>query len=414
VVTLGRRRSRRALVVAEVAIAFVMLSAAGVLVRSVRRLLDVHPGFRPEGALTFRLAPPQVAPAAGQSEEAFVKALFADRDRAAIFYGRLLERLRALPGVRAVAAVNRLPLTGGWWVIGFEVPGRPPSAPGEDKNAFGRAVTPGYFATMGTTVRAGRDFDGNDVNGRQPVVIVDEALARREFGEASPLGASLSIDERTEARIVGVVEATRVAGLDRPAAPTFYVPLAQAEFGFYPDWGMDVVLRTEGDPRPLLPVVRDVLRELDPTLPVFAARALDELVEESLGARRRVLGLLMAFSVLALVLAAVGLYGVLAQLARERAREFGVRLALGARGSRLAASLVADGLRLTALGALIGSGGALATGRALETLLHGVGPGDPLTLAAAAGSLGVAAAAASLPSVRRVLRLDPASVLRDE
>lgn len=275
-------------------------------------------------------------------------------------------------------------------------------------------MTPGYFATMGMTLRAGRDFDAQDANGRLPVVIVDEALARREFGEMSPLGASLRIDERTEVRIVGVVEATRVAGLDRPVAPAFYVPLAQAEFGFYPDWGMDVVLRADANPRHLLPLVRDALRDLDPTLPVFAARALDEIVEESLGARRRVLGLLGAFSVLALVLATVGLYGVLAQLARERAREFGVRLALGARGEHLAASLVADGLRLTAKGALIGTGGALVTGRALQALLHSVGPGDPLSLAVAAALLGAAATAASLPSVRRVLRLDPAGVLRDE
>ena len=414
VVTLGQKRSRRALVVTEVAIAFVMLSAAGVLVRSVQRLLAVDPGFRPEGALTFRVAPPQVAPAAGQSEEAFVAALFADRDRAAVFYAQLLERLRALPGVRAAAAVNRLPLTGGWWIIGFEIPGRAPQAAGDDRNAFGRAVTPGYFATMGMTLRAGRDFDDQDANGRQPVVIVDEAFVQREFEGRSPLGASLRIDERTLVRIVGVVEATRVAGLDRPVAPTFYVPLAQAEFGFYPDWGMDVVLRAPSGPQHLLPLVRDVLRELDPTLPAFAARGLDELVEESLGARRGVLRLLGAFSALALLQATIGLYGVLAQLARERSREFGVRLALGAGGPRLAASLLADGLRLTALGALIGVGGALVAGRALQALLHGVGPGDPLSLAGAAALLGGAATAASLPSVRRVLRLDPAGVLREE
>jgi len=409
-----RRLSRRALVVAEVAIAFVLLAGAGVLVRTVRHLLDVDPGFRPERALAFRVAPPQVAPAAGQPEEAFVAALLEDRDRAAVFYDRMLERLRALPGVVSVAAVNRLPLTGAWWVVGFEVAGQPPPAPGEDRSAFGRVVTPGYFEAMGLGLRAGREFDASDSSRARGAVIVDETLARREFGERSPLGAALRIDGETEATIVGVVSATRMAGLDRPASPTFYVPLAQARFGFYPDWGMDVVVRATGDPRPLVPALRDVLKELDPSLPAYAVRTLDELLHEALGPRRDVLRLLGAFSLLALLLAAVGLYGVLAQLARERSREFGVRLALGARPAQVGALVLGEGLRLAAFGAAVGLLGALAAGRALQGLLHGVGPGDPATMAVAAGLMVATAAAAALPSVVRTLRLDPAAVLRDE
>ncbi len=412
--TPGRRRSRRALVVAEIAIAFVLLAGAGVLVRTVRQLLDVDPGFRAERALAFRVAPPQVAPAAGQSEEDFVTALLLDRDRAAGFYGRLLERLRAVPGVDSVAAVNRLPLTGGWWVMSFEVEGEAPPAPGEERNAFGRVVTPGYFEAMRIALRAGREFDARDASSARGVVIVDETLARREFGERSPLGASLRIDGETRATIVGVVAATRVGGLDRPASPTFYVPLAQARFGFYPDWGMDVVVRATADPRSLVPAVRGVLGEMDPTLPAYAVRTLDKLVRGSLGPRRDVLRLLGVFSGLALLLAAIGLYGVLAQLARERAREFGVRLALGARPAQVGALVLGEGLRLAALGTALGLLGAFVAGRALLGLLHGVSPGDPITLVGAACLVFATAAAAALPSVLRTSRLDPAAVLRDE
>jgi predicted permease len=412
--TPARRRLRRALVVAELTIAFVLLAGAGLLVRTVRHLLDVDPGFRPERALAFRVAPPQVAPFPGQTEEAFVAALLEDRDRAAAFYARMLEGLRGLPGVVSVTAVNRLPLTGGWWVMGFEVEGRPPSAPGEDRSAFGRVVTPGYFGAMGVALRSGRDFDSRDSARGRGVVIVDETLARREFGESSPLGAVLRIDGETEATIVGVAAATRMAGLDRPPAPAFYVPLEQARFGFYPDWGMDVVVRAAGDPRPLAPLVRSVLRELDPTLPAFAVRTLDELVEGGLGTRRTLLRLLGGFSLLALLLAAVGLYGVLAQLARERAREFGVRLALGARPGQLGGLVLRDGLRLAALGAALGLAIALAAGGALRGVLYGVPPEDPVALAAAAGLMLATAAAASLPTALRTVRLDAAATLRDE
>jgi predicted permease len=410
----GRRRSRRALVVAEVAIAFVIVAAAGVLVRTVRHLLDVDPGFRPQQALAFRVAPPQVAPSPGQSEEAFVSALMEDRDRAASFYGRMLERIRALPGVTAAGAVNRLPLTGGWWVMGFEVKGQAPAAPGEKRTAYGRVVTPGYFEAMGIALRSGRGFDGRDGLRARGAVIVDETLARREFGARSPVGEVLLIDGETEAVVVGIAAATRAAGLEGPASPTFYVPLEQALFGFYPDWGMDVVVRTTGDPRAVAPLARGLLRELDPTLPAFAVRTLEDVVGQSLGRRRDALRLLGAFSLLALLLAGVGLYGVVAQLARERAREFGVRLALGARPGALGAAVLGEGLRLSALGAVLGSGGALATGRALGALLHGVSPGDPAALAASAGLVLLAAAAAALPSVVRTARLDPAAVLRQE
>jgi predicted permease len=410
---LGRRRSRRALVVAEVAVAFVLVFAAGILVRTVVGLLREDPGFRSKGVVTFRIAPPQIAPGPDQTEESFVAALLEDRDRVASFYARTVERLRALPAVRAAAAVNRLPLTGGWWVMSFEIPGRPSTTPGDDKPAFGRVVVPGYFHTMGMSLRAGRDFDWGDAAGALPAVIVDEALARREFGNESPLGARLRIDGRAEARVVGVVGSTRFA-IDRPGSPTFYVPLAQAEFGFYPDWGMDVVVRSDLESSRLLPLVREAVRDLDASLPLFSVRTLDEVVAASVGTRQGTLRLLGAFSVVALLLAGIGLYGVLAQLARERTREFGIRLALGAPARQLAALVLADGLRLSALGAMLGGLLALGAGRLLASLLHGVGPGDPLTLGAAAALMGAVATIASLPSVRRACRLDPARILRAE
>ena len=412
--TPGRRRSRRALVVAELAVAFVLLAGAFVLVRTVRHLLDVDPGFRPERALAFRVAPPQVSPKAGQSEGDFIAAWLEDRDHTAAFYAEMLDRLRAAPGVSSAAAVNRLPLTGGWWVMGFEVEGHAPAAPGDGRTAFGRVVTPGYFGTMGMALRAGRDLAATDSARAQSVVVVDEELARREFGDRSPLGAVLRIDGRTRATIVGVVSATRAVGLDRPASPTLYVPLAQSAFGFYPDWGMDVVVRTTADPAALVPHLRRLLRELDPSLPAFAVRTLDGLVTGALGPRREALRLLGAFSLLALLLAAIGLYGLLAQLARERAREFGVRHALGARAPQIAALLFAEGLKLALLGAALGIVGALLSGRALRSLLNGVEPGDPASLVAAAALMLASAALAALPSVIRAARLDPAAVLRQE
>jgi predicted permease len=335
--TPGRRRSRRVLVVVEVAVALVLVSAAGLLVRSVHLLLAVDPGLEPRGALAFRVAPPQVAPIQGQSEDGFLAALTEDRARAAAFYGKLVERLRGLPGVTAAGAVNRLPLTGGWWLVGIEREGQAPAVPGEGRSAFGRVVTADYFDAVGLVMRAGRGFDARDGATSQSVVIVDESLARREFGGRNPLGARLRIDDQVDAEIVGIVAATHARGLEGPASPTFYVPFEQGRFGFYPDWGMDVVVRSGGELQTLAGQVRGVVQELDPGLPIFAVRTLDELVQGSLGPRRGVLRVLGAFSLLALLLAAVGLYGLLAQLAAERTREFGVRLALGARPAQVGA-----------------------------------------------------------------------------
>ncbi len=213
---------------------------------------------------------------------------------------------------------------------------------------------------------------------------------------------------------MGVVSTTRTGGLDRPVSPTFYVPLAQSEFGFYPDWGMDVVVRTTGDPGALVPHLRRLLRELDPSLPGYAIRTLDEIIARALGPRREALRLLGGFSLVALLLAGIGLYGLLAQLARERAREFGIRLALGARAPQVGALVLAEGLKLALLGTALGLGGALVTNRALRSLLHGVDAGDPASLAASAVLMLACVVLAALPSMTRAVRLDPAAVLRQE
>ena len=343
VATPSRRRSRRALVVAELAVAFVLLAGAGVLVRSVRHLLDVDPGFRPHGAIAFRVAPPQVSPTAGQSEEAFITALLDDRDRAAAFYTEMLDRLRAAPGVSSVAAVNRLPLTGGWWVVTFEVDGHAPAAAGDKRTAFGRVVTPGYFGAMGMRLRAGREFAALTLAGAQSVVVVDEELARHEFGERSPLAEPLRIDGRARATIVGR-RLRHAHGRPRPTRLAHFLRAARpVGVRLLPRLGHGRRRRLDGRPCSARPAAAPVRRELDPTLPSYAVRTLDELVARGLGPRREALRLLGGFSLLALLLAAIGLDGPLAQLARARAREFGVRLALGARAPQIGAPVLAAG-----------------------------------------------------------------------
>jgi putative ABC transport system permease protein len=410
----SRLRARRGLVVAELAMAVALVSATGLLARSVRRLLDVDLGFDPAGTLTLRVAPPQSRPAAGQSEEDFARLYFAERDRMAGFYGRILEGVQQLPGVLAAGAVNRLPLTGGWWSIGYAVPGQPPPPRGEQPSASGRVITPGYFRAMGIPVRSGRPFGAADTASAPAVAVVSESLARRAWPGEDPLGRRIVIDEGQPTTVVGVVGDVRLAGRDADAPAVVYVPFAQARFGLFPDWGMDLVVRARSHTAGLAAAVREQVTAVDPGLPVFAVRTGEELVAASWARRRAGLTLLGVFATLAVLLAAVGLYGVVAHSARQRTREIGVRMALGARPRDISRLVLGESLALAAAGAALGLAGAAASGRLLSSLLFGVRPGDPVTLAASAAALALVALGSAFAPARRASRLDPLVALRDD
>jgi putative ABC transport system permease protein len=409
-----RLRARRALVAAEIAVAVVLLSGAGVLVRSVKRLLDVPPGFEPRGALALRVAPVQSKPAEDQSEEEFVRSYLAERDRTAVFYGRLLERLRSLPGVTAAGAVNRLPLTGRWWSIGVAGAGEPPAPPGDTPSAAGRVATPGYFEAMHIPLRSGRLFTAGDQAGTPAVSIVSESLARRTWPGRDPVGRVLVVDDSTPTAVVGVVADARVNGLDSEAPPIVYVPFAQARFGLFPDWGMDIVVRADGDATALASAVRGEVAALDRALPVFAVRTLDDVLGGWMARRRAALVLVGAFAAVAVALAMVGLYGVVSYSVRQRTREIGVRMALGARPRDIGGLVLGEGLLLAGAGAVVGLALSAGTSRVLSSLLFEVKPGDPVTLAATAGVVAVVATLAAGAPSRRASRLDPVVALRQD
>jgi putative ABC transport system permease protein len=408
----GSLRPRRTFVVLQMSVAVALLVGAGLVVRSFLRLLEVSPGFDPRQTLTLRVAPAQVQPAAGESERDFVLRYLGQRGKVAHFYESLLAGISSLPGVEAAGAVNHRPLTGRWWSMGIRTEGVPAAPPGQRPSAYGRVVTPGYFQAMGIPLRAGRDFTRFDRN--DPVAVVSETFARRHWPGANPLGRRLSLDEPDAAwlTVVGIAVDVRVDGLEEEAKPLFYVPLRQATFGFYPDWGMDLVVRTRSRPEGLAAAVRDEVRRLDPALPVFAVETLEARLSGSLARRRATGQLFGGFAVVALVLAATGLSGLVAFSVRLRLREMGVRTALGARPRDLVSLVLREGLALAAIGTCLGLAGALAGSRLLASFLYATPALDPLTFALVAGLFGLVSLLACYGPARRAARLDPIVALR--
>jgi putative ABC transport system permease protein len=409
----GSLRPRRFFVVTQVSIAVALLVGAGLVVRSFLKLLEVAPGFDARRTLTLRVAPPQVQPAAGETEPAFALRYLGQRDEVARFFESLLAGIANLPGVEAAGAVNHRPLTGRWWSMAVRAEGAPVAPPGQHPSAYGRIVSPGYFRAMGIPLRAGRDFTRFDRN--DPVAIVSETFARRHWPGANPLGRRLSVDNPPEAwlTVVGIAADVRVDGLEEEAKPLFYVPLRQATFGFYPDWGMDLVVRTRSAPEGFAAAVRDEVRRLDPALPVFAVETMEARLSGSTARRRATAQLLGAFAVVALVLAVTGLSGLVALSVRLRLREMGVRTALGARPRDLVSLVLSEGLAVAAIGTGLGLAGALAGSRLLASFLYATPALDPLTFAVVAGLFGLVSLLACYGPARRAARLDPLVALRD-
>ena len=398
--SLGNGRLRQALVVAEVALAIALLAGAGLLLRSFGQLTAVDPGFQPRQVTTFSLSLSPVRYPDGTRREQFASAL--------------LSRVDRLPGVTASGISFSLPLTGGGFGLTFAIGGRPEATGADEPRAQVRVATPDYFRTMSIPLIRGRGFTAEDRAGGDPVLLISAEAARRYWPNENPIGQTLETGWHREnrafgGRVVGIVGDVRQFGLASQAQPEIYAPLAQ-----WPIDEMSIVIRSSAPTATVIATARDVLRQLDPALPIFDARPLSDLVRESIAERRFYAALLATFATLALVLAAVGIYGVIAYSVQQRRRELGIRIALGASWSQVVAMVMRQGMALTLLGAGVGLAGAGILTRVLRGQLFGVSATDPLTFIAVPLILIVVAAVACMVPARRAVSVDPASAIRAE
>jgi putative ABC transport system permease protein len=397
----GRSRARSALVVAEVALSLLLLVGAGLLVKSFARLQAVNPGFDPEGVVTMRVSLPG--------------ARYREPARRAEFYAALMEQLKAIPGVESAGATISLPLGGSNISVGrsFIREGRP-ETPEESQNASYSVITPDYFRAMRVPLRQGRVFDERDQTESAKVVVVNEAFARKAFPGEDPLGKRIRIwrDEKFLREVVGVVGDTKPDALDaKDAALQMYVPHRQdAGWG-----GLSLVVRAQGaQPESLVGRVREEVRALDRELPVYDVKTLQQVVANSTAYRRVSMSLMAGFACAALLLAGVGLYGVVSYSVAQRTREIGVRLALGARASDILGLVVRQGMLLTLAGLAVGAAGAFALTRLIAGLLFGVSAADPFVYVVGALLLAAVALVACLVPARRATKVDPMVALRYE
>ncbi|MET0619992.1 MAG: ABC transporter permease [Thermoanaerobaculia bacterium] len=400
---LSAGRLRNAFVVAEIAVAMVLLVAAGLLLHALWRLNSVRPGFAAEGRVAARLDLPE-----SRYSEIPVQTRFRER---------VLAELNAAPGVSA-AMISEVPLTGQALNHNFLIEGRPPISIGDEPELYSRSVMGDYFGVMGISRKAGRDLSPSDRDGAPLVGVVNESFARQYFPGASPVGARMrwARDEEVHwIEIVGVVGDVRHFGLAHGDEPAVYTPYAQSSQA-WKRW-MEVVVRGPREAKGtagLAALLREKVHAVDPLIPVPGARSLDSIVTSSLGSERFRTRLLTLFAGLALLLASVGIAGVMSQSVRQRTAEIGVRMALGAEPRRVVGGLLAEGMKLTALGLLIGVGGALAASRVLSSFLYGIGATDPATYAAVALLLAACAALACWIPARRAASIDPMRALRAE
>ncbi len=408
-------RARRALVAAEVALSLAALVAAGLLLRSFDAVSRLDPGFTREQLLTLRIEPPIHFAPDGEEMAEQLRAYEAEMARAGAFYDELLARIETIPGVVRAGAVNRRPLVGGWNST-FAAESKAPGSGGPPTGCE-RVVSPGYFEAAGVPLIEGRPLGVGDGSGAPRAAVVSRSLAAALWPGESPLGRRVTSElpagaESAFYTVVGVVGDVRAEGLEADPPPVLYRTVAQARGGFFQDLGMDLVVRAAGDPRALVPAVIATIHAAAPELPVFGVATLDDLLAEELAPRRTLTLSVAAFAALALALAAIGLYGLLADSVGQRRREIGVRMALGARRGSILALVIGHGMTTVGAGLAAGLVAAGAAGRALAGQLYGIAPWDPTTFAATAALLaGVGLAAAWLPA-RRATATDPTTPLR--
>jgi predicted permease len=396
----GRRgqRLRGAFVATEIALALVLVIGAGLMLRTLQRLSDVHPGFNPERALAFRLQPTGGRlTTAAQTRQ---------------YFDQVIERVRALPGVNAAGGIHHLPMSGYSWQTTVDVEGRVRAA-GEAPTRPGmRIITGDYLRAMDIPLLAGRAFDARDVAGNERVVFINATLARTLFPGEDPLNRRITggnVPAGQFARIVGVTGDVRHQSLDLAPTGEVYFPLAQYNMSF-----LTIVVRTSVDPRAVLESARRAVRQVDTMVPIVDLRTLESAVHGSMARRRVVLQLLSAFAVIGLVLGAIGVYGVVAYAVTQRTQEIGVRLALGAPRSSIVTMVVRDGLGYTATGLGAGVVAALALNGTLRGLVYDVSTTDPLTYVAVAAAVLAASTLASLIPAYRASRADPTIAMRRE
>jgi putative ABC transport system permease protein len=391
-----RRRLRDGLVASELALATVLLIGAGLLVQSLVRLQAVALGFDSHGLITFQLAPPPAKYPAGKTT---------------LFYRSLLESLRSIPGARGAAAASSLPLDDSGHPRHPMLTTDPSIVPPGTKIPIDwSSVSPGYFRLMRIPLVAGRDFTDADVTGAQNVIVVSRSTAREFFGEANPLGKALRPSARPDLAftIVGVVSDVRDTALEN-ASPELYYSAGQRMQA-----QMSVAVRTDGNPEALLPAIRHKLYELDPELAMAGARTMDNWVESNAAQPRFNSFLLATFAALALLMAAIGTYGVLAYSVNQRTREIGLRMALGAQRGEVLRLVIGEGMKVALAGVWVGLVGGLALGRFLASLVFGITVRDPLTFAAVAAALTAVALAACILPALRAARVEPMVALRYE
>lgn len=392
------RRWGAALVVSEVSLAVLLTLGAGLLVKSYWQLQNVDPGFNPAGVATMTLALP------GTRYDSTRKVLN--------FYDQLIERAEGMPGVVSAAVTSSLPATLESWSSDFSVQGRPPMPAGSQ--VIHREISANYAKVMGVKLLAGRNLSATDRDNSPTVVLINDALARKYFPSEDPVGKVISFDRIPDSTsffrtIVGVIGNERQASPAAPSRPEFYAPVHQD-----PRSGMTLVVRTTGDPAALAPGLRRIVAELDNRLAISSMRTMQEVRAESVGKERFLTTILLSFAVVGLVLAIVGVYGVMAQLARGRTREMGIRIALGAPVAGVQWLLVRYGLALTAGGLAVGIGAAAISTRTLKALLFQVAPLDAATFISVPLALCAAAVVASWLPARRAARVDPSVTLRAE
>ncbi len=396
----GRHRVRNALVVAEIALAIVLLYGGGLMLKSLAIVMGTDPGFNTRDLLTLQL----VLPGKKYAKNADIVA----------FQQRMLDALRALPGVRAAGNISTLPLTGGNNTSRFVREGRRTPGETEAGEANNRQVSADYFQVMGVPLRAGRMFDEHDTAAAKHVVIINQTLADRIFPHEDPIGQRIDFTYTSEPdlwEIVGVVGDENMTALDAAANPVVYVPFSQD-----PDTYLSVVLRTAQPPASLAASAERAIREMDPTAAVYAVQSMDEIIAQSpsIFMRRSPAYLIAGFALVGLLLAAVGLYSLLAYAVTQRRRELGIRMALGAQRRDVLSLIVGGGLRLACVGIALGLAFALGAARPIAGFLYRVSPGDPWTVAAVCALLLLVALAATGEPALRAAAIDPIESLREE
>jgi predicted permease len=391
---------RSALVVAEIAASIALLVCTGLLVRAMLKIQQIEPGFRADGVVTLRTT----FATSPQSP-------YRDATRRMQFYDRILSEVRALPGVTSASYITHLPMVmrGGIWPV--SVDGMVQDESTAQRASF-RQVMPRFFATMETPITRGRDFDERDTAASQLVAIVSESFVQRHWPDRDPLGRTVTLGGRARV-VVGVAGNIRVRGLERESEPQVYLPATQGQAypGYYP---RELVVRTSVPPASLTPAIRGVLAGVDPQVPIADVRTLRDVVDGETAPRRVQVNVLASFAAIAFLLAAIGLHGLLSFNVSSRARDIGVRMALGAGRESIVSMIVRDAVLLAVLGVVVGAAVAWAAGRAMQALLAGVSPLDPITLGGAVALSVLMTLGGTLLPTLRALRVDPIAVIRSE